>query len=85
MVKEIGINTKDYQNKPMLYNTRQIGLLNKALLELKEAIKANENGVSVDLIAIDLQDCYYTILDILGKRIQDDVVDSIFSHFCLGK
>ena len=39
----------------------------------------------LDLIAIDLQDCYYSLLDVLGKRVQDGIIDSIFSKFCLGK
>jgi len=85
LIKVIGINTKDYENKPMLSNTRQIGLLKQASKYLDNAILANDNGLSVDLVAVDLQDCYYSLLDILGKRRQDEIIDSIFSKFCLGK
>lgn len=85
LIKVIGINTKDYENKPMLSNIRQIGLLKQALKCLDTAIRANEEGLSVDLVAVDLQDCYYALLDILGKRKQDEIIDTIFSKFCLGK
>ena len=69
----------------MLSNARQLGLMEKALNHLDLAIKANNENVPVDLIAIDLQDCYLSILDVLGKRVIDGVIDSIFSKFCLGK
>lgn len=85
LIKVIGINTKNYENKPMLSNIRQIGLLKQALKCLDTAIRANEAGLSVDLVAVDLQDCYYALLDILGKRKQDEIIDTIFSKFCLGK
>ncbi len=85
LINVIGINSKDYENKPMLSNVRQIGLLKQALKCLENAINANEAGLSVDLVAVDLQDCYYALLDILGKRKQDEIIDTIFSKFCLGK
>ena len=85
-IKEmVGINLEEYKNTPMLSNARQLGLMEKAYNHLELAIKATNDNVPVDLIAIDLQDCYYAVLDVLGKRIVDGVIDSIFSKFCLGK
>jgi len=85
-IKEmIGINLEEYKNTPMLSNARQLGLMEKALNHLDLAIKANNDNLPVDLIAVDLQDCYLSVLDVLGKRVIDGVIDSIFSKFCLGK
>lgn len=85
-IKEtVGINLEEYKNTPMLTNARQLGLMEKSLAHLDLAIKANEENVPVDLIAIDLQDCYYSLQDVLGKRVKDGIIDSIFSKFCLGK
>ena len=81
----IGINLEEYKNTPMLSNARQLGLMEKALSHLDLAIRANDENTPIDLIAIDLQDCYYALQDVLGKRVKDGIIDSIFSKFCLGK
>ena len=57
----VGINLEEYKNTPMLTNARQLGLMEKALSHLDLAIRANEENTPVDLIAIDLQDCYYSL------------------------
>lgn len=74
-----------YENEPLLFNTRQIGLLNQALSCLKNAKKEAENGQVIDIISIDLKETYNCFLEILGRRHKEDLLDHIFSNFCLGK
>ncbi len=83
-IKEI---FKDYQynNEPLLFNTRQLGLLNKAKNHLIEAKNQALNGQVIDLISIDLKEAYNCIMEILGKGNQEDLLNNIFSKFCLGK
>ena len=85
LVEAVGISFDEFSNKPMLSNSRQIGLLQGVLVSINNAIKNNENDMGIDLIATDLQEAYYGLLDILGQRKQDKIIDSIFSKFCLGK
>jgi len=74
-----------YNDEPLLFNARQLGLLNKAKESLLSAKNEAENGQVIDIIAIDLQAAYGCILEILGKRNKEDLLDNIFSKFCLGK
>ena len=60
-------------------------LLNKAKESLLSAKNEAENGQVIDIIAIDLQAAYGCILEILGKSSKEDLLDNIFSKFCLGK
>ena len=74
-----------YNDEPLLFNARQLGLLNKAKSHLLEAKYQAENGQVIDLISIDLTQAYSCIKEILGKSNQEDLLDNIFSRFCLGK
>ena len=74
-----------YNNEPLLFNARQLGLLNQAKQHLIEAKVQAESGQVIDLIAIDLQQAYSCILKILGKSNEEDLLNNIFSKFCLGK
>lgn len=71
--------------EPTLNNERQIGLMNKALLSMKQAIEALENGMELDLVTIDLQESYNSLKEILGEVSRDDLLDTLFTNFCLGK
>ncbi|MCR5282075.1 MAG: tRNA uridine-5-carboxymethylaminomethyl(34) synthesis GTPase MnmE [Lachnospiraceae bacterium] len=53
-----------------------------ALLHVMESIDA---GMTEDFYAIDLMDAYTSLGRILGKELGDDLVEEIFSKFCLGK
>lgn len=66
-------------------NSRQVGLLRKSYNSLLEAKKAIDKGEVVDLINIDLTNAYNNLLEILGELNSADLVDELFSRFCLGK
>ena len=66
-------------------NSRQVGLLRKSYNSLLEAKKAIDKGEVVDLINIDLTNAYNNLLEILGELSSADLVDELFSRFCLGK
>jgi len=42
-------------------------------------------GISEDLYTIDLMDAYASLGRITGESVEDDLVDKIFSDFCMGK
>ena len=68
-----------------LNNERQIGLARKARKAMQRVIYALENGAELDLATIDLQEAYYALKEITGKICREDLLDEIFSRFCLGK
>lgn len=78
---------KEIINKDMSYlsNLREIDLINKAYNTLKSAQHNLDNGMSVDMVEIDLKEAWNYLGEIIGESYQDELVDKIFSNFCLGK
>ena len=70
---------------PALNNSRQLGLLRKAIDELKKAKDDAENDLSTDLIAVSLHQAYNCLSEILGEDSLTDFSKEIFSRFCVGK
>ena len=68
-----------------LNNERQIGLAIQAESAMKDAVSALEAGMELDLVTLDLQKSWHAIREITGKSGRDDLLDEIFSRFCLGK
>ena len=73
------------QEEPLLSNERQIGLLQQAKLDMLKAKEAMEIEVEPDLIEIDIQSAHNHLKEILGEVHKDDLLDTLFSNFCLGK
>ena len=68
-----------------LNNERQIGLAMSARQSMKDAISALEEGMELDLVTIDLEKAWNALKEITGKAGREDLLDEIFSRFCLGK
>ena len=81
------LNLDNIVNKDMSYlsNIRQIDLVNKANLAIENANVALKNDMPIDLIEIDLKSAWEYLGEIIGDSYQDELVDNIFSNFCLGK
>lgn len=71
--------------EPTLNNERQIALMNQSKGHMLQAMEAMEMGIELDLVAIDLQNAYTSMKEILGEVSRDDLLDTLFSNFCLGK
>ena len=84
IVNSIGFNIKEYSNKPMLSNIRHIGLLENSISHLENVLNELE-FVPIDLLTTELTQALENIRDILGHKSRLDMVDEIFSRFCLGK
>lgn len=72
-------------NESVLNNDRQIALVSKASIAMKQAKEALNQGMELDLVTIDIQVCYQALKEILGEATREDLLDAMFSRFCLGK
>ena len=72
-------------NYTYITNARQISLLNKCINIINEINKEVENQEEVDLIEIDIKRLWETLSEITGEVNSDDLLNEIFSKFCLGK
>lgn len=68
-----------------LNNERQIGLALQAESSMKDALHTLEMGMELDLVTIDLEKSWYALKEITGETGREDLLDEIFSRFCLGK
>ena len=66
-------------------NTRQITLAKECLPILDDVEKGIENDVPVDMVAIDIKRIWTKLGEILGENYSDELIDQLFSQFCLGK
>ncbi len=77
----------DLSNKDLTYlsNARQISLAKSALESIDKVIKANQEDIPVDMLAIDIKSAWESLGSIIGESYDDELVDNIFARFCLGK
>jgi tRNA modification GTPase len=68
-----------------LSNSRQISLVRKALDSLNNCLKQIDNNIEIDLLAIDIKECFDLLGEIIGTTYKEELVDEIFANFCLGK
>ena len=80
----VNINALD-QNKSVVTNSRQYG----ALLNASESLQAVQNGlasaISGDFIAMDIRQAIHHLGEIVGEVSTEDLLESIFRDFCIGK
>lgn len=80
-------NLGEIVNQDMCYlsNLRQIDLIEKASSAIENANQSFKNGMSVDIIEIDIKQAWDLLGELIGEAYSDELVDTIFSNFCLGK
>ena len=72
-------------NNTVVTNSRHYEALRNALKEIEQAEKGLENGLSGDLLAIDIRQALHHLGEITGEITTDDLLGNIFSNFCIGK
>lgn len=72
-------------DQPTLASERQIALARQARQHMAEAVAQLQAGAELDLVTIDLQAAYTALKDIVGETSREDLLDALFSQFCLGK
>ena len=77
--------TLEISNQIMVTNIRHIQVLEESLVHVKHFLDVLRSGLSVEFLVIDLQNAWEKLGKITGETIEDDLLDQIFSKFCLGK
>lgn len=72
-------------NYMYISNARQIALLNNCINIINDIENSVKNGELVDMVEIDVKKLWETLSEITGEVSSDDLLDEIFSKFCLGK
>ena len=72
-------------NELLAINSRHKALISKAIVSLNKAIDTLNAGMPVDVIAIYIKEILEELGRITGESVTDDIINEIFSKFCLGK
>lgn len=85
-IKEL-FNANAFLNKNLTYftNVRQITLLKQAIASLNDTYQGVLNNSEIDMIEIDLKLAWERLGDIIGANYTEELIDNLFSRFCLGK
>ena len=73
------------QEASFVSNARQAALLCQADAHLQAALRTVADGMSADFIVIDLRSAWEKLGEITGETVGEDIIDQIFSQFCIGK
>src|SRR5574344_1532196 len=85
IIKLFNLEQINTPNATYLTNARQNALISQSINLLDNTLQEINNGDPVDLIEIDLRSCWDTLGEIIGATYKDELLDELFSNFCLGK
>lgn len=73
------------KNSVMVTNVRHKDILEKAKKSLDDAAAMTEMKEALEFIEIDINSAYEALGEIIGETVRDDIINEVFSRFCLGK
>lgn len=85
MLKDVATNAYNPEKELILTNARHYGDLLKAGEALNSALHQMQTGASADFIAMDIREAISALSSLTGTITTPDLLNSIFSHFCIGK
>ncbi|RPH48742.1 MAG: tRNA uridine-5-carboxymethylaminomethyl(34) synthesis GTPase MnmE [Desulfobacteraceae bacterium] len=84
-IKEIFLDKIDYNSIAIVPNMRQKIAVEKALEKIVLVIRGLKSGFPYEMISIDLGEAIDYLNEVIGKNVKTDILDKIFSQFCIGK
>ena len=80
-------NLEQIETKDMTYltNAKSISLLKESLSKIEESITNINNNSPIDIVELDLKEAWDLLGEIIGVTYKDELLDEMFSRFCLGK
>ena len=85
IIELFNLDELDNKNDLFFTNERQITLAKEALSILDDVKKGIDMEVPVDMIEIDIKKMWTKLGEILGENYDEELIDQLFSNFCLGK
>ena len=85
-IKDLFFNGEiDVDDEAIVSNERNKASLIKAKKSLENVLDTIDNKMPEDFLSMDLMQAYAYLGEIIGETVDEDVIDKIFSEFCLGK
>ena len=75
----------ELNNGIIITNIRHKNQIHKAITSINGALESINNNVTVDILAIYIKETLENLGEITGNNVSEDIINKIFSKFCLGK
>ena len=85
ITKLFELNEIQLDNELVITNIRHKKLISKAIESVKKAKHKLEENIPIDIVAVYIKDILEDIGTITGEFVTEDIINEIFSKFCLGK
>ena len=76
------LDTSDYN---YITNVRQIAKIKECLVNIEDIEKGLQENTPLDMLEIDLKTIWDTLGSIIGESYDEELLDNLFSKFCVGK
>ncbi|MHA6247933.1 tRNA uridine-5-carboxymethylaminomethyl(34) synthesis GTPase MnmE [Pontibacter sp. CAU 1760] len=85
LVEKVNLGKLNTSSQTIVTNLRHVDSLNKTYAALDDVLNGLALGMSGDLVAADIRRALYSLGEITGEITTDDLLDNIFTKFCIGK
>lgn len=75
----------DHSDYNFITNTRQIAKIKECYMIASDIINSINNNIELDMIEIDLKNIWNILGEIIGESYSEELLDQLFSKFCVGK
>lgn len=79
------VTTGEHPEHPRVSNPRHKALLLQAADHVRDALATQQQAMPIDFVAIDVRSAVSALGEITGESAETDLLDAIFSQFCVGK
>ena len=85
IIELFNLNSLETKDPTYLSNTRSLSILKRCLDAIKEVEKGLINDMPIDMIELDIKNIWEELGKINGTSYEEELLDEMFSRFCLGK
>jgi tRNA modification GTPase len=85
LVRLASVDVRNEGQDVLITNRRHLDALQRAASRLDAAQGSLANGATNDLVALDLREAVNTLAEITGEMTSEEILNAIFSRFCIGK
>jgi tRNA modification GTPase len=85
IVNQVSYGFESYSDDLIITSNRQKEVIEKTINHLQNARQALKNNSGFEFVAIDIRQALNDLGEITGETVTDDILNNIFSNFCIGK
>lgn len=83
--KMFNLNEIELGNDTVITNLRHKNLINKSIKNASKTIESTKEKLPIDIISINIREIISNLNEIIGEEVSENIINEIFSKFCLGK